>query len=383
MQKLKLAYFGSPSFSADLLEQIILDKTLPVEIVLVVTQPDKPVGRKQILTPSPVKSVALKYNIEIYNQSLIYAIGGATRGAPLSAQGNRALIGAEERQNLLHKLQSFDLSLVFAFGEIIPKDILSLPKYGFWNIHPSLLPLYRGASPIAYPLILGDNNTGVSLMLMDEKMDQGPLLAQEKIEILPTDTRTDLEIKLTNLAFNIFKKQINKLSTAKNADFLPGHLCNNTRATPPASLTLARDKKYAFELIPQNHAHATCTYRFKKSDGFILLNTLKKMLNNKRILTEELPVFLQKYINKYMQKQAAIQLLISSSLLLLNIYNGLSPWPGLWTLIAPTRCNADRQKRLKITEMKIVDNKPSITKVQLEGKKEVDFTTFQKAYSLF
>lgn len=371
MHKLKVAYFGSPSFSADFLEKIIRDKTLPIEIISVVTQPDKPVGRKQILTPSPVKSVAQKYNIS-YRE-----IGGIRKQGSAGGFDHRSFSEGGRENEWQNLLSGIDLSLVYAYGEILPAKILSLPKLGFWNIHPSLLPLYRGASPIAYPLILGDKETGVSLMLMDEKMDTGPLLSQEKMEIFPTDTRTDLETKLTNSAFCIFKKQIKKVSLAKNADFLPGHLCDNTRATLPLSLTLARDKKYAFELIPQDHARATYTYRFKKSDGFIPLITLKKMLNNEKITIEELPPFFQKYINKYVQKQVAIQLLLSSSFLLLNIYKGLSPWPGIWTLLP-------NGKRLKITNLTMEQSSNvTIKSVQLEGKKEVDFTTFQKAYFLF
>ena len=210
MSKLKIAYFGTPSFSAQLLEMILNDKNLPLEIVLVVTQPDKPVGRNQILTPSPVKEVAKKYNIRItYNSSdFIKAIGGPTRKSrdPTSSRSAR-LRGA--KQNLL---VNTDLALLFAYGEIIPKDLLAVPRLGFWNIHPSLLPKYRGASPIAYPILLGDVETGVTLIRMDDQLDHGPTIAQEKLAILPNDRRMDLENKLTNLAFDMFKSSINSLT---------------------------------------------------------------------------------------------------------------------------------------------------------------------------
>lgn len=350
MQKLTLAYFGSPSFSASLLEQIILDKTLPVEIALVVTQPDKPVGRKQILTPSLVKIVAQKYNIPYREIGGIRGQGSRhARIPPLAGEHWRE---GNEWQNLL---SGIDVSLVYAYGEIIPKDILPLPKYGFWNIHPSLLPLYRGASPIAYPLILGDKETGVSLILMDDKMDHGPLLAQEKIEILPTDTRTDSEIKLTNLGFKLFKNVILNLFQDLN---------------PIKMLKQVQHDK------TQNHAQATCTYRLKKSDGFIPLITLKKMLKNEKIVVEELPVFLQTYLTKYTENSQEPNFILNSKLIILNLFRGLSPWPGIWSIIKVK----NHEVRLKITGMKIIEDQPIITTVQLEGKKEVDFTTFQKAY---
>ncbi len=389
MQKLELAYFGSPSFSADFLEKMVLDKKLPLEVILVVTQPDKPVGRNQILTPSPVKLVAKKYSIRVVEDSGIFSTWG-TKGVPTGDKNDT--VGT-----------TFDLALVYAYGKILPNEILSLPPLGFWNIHPSLLPLYRGASPIAYPLIMGDTETGVSIIQMNEKMDEGPILAQEKIQILPNEIRTDLEVKLTNQAFFIFKNLIDKLFVAKNADFLFDRLRKKDRATKPVSLALDRIKKDAFKLKTQNHRRATYTFRLKKSDGFIEFGTLKKMLNNEKIDVKELPLFLQKYLAKYSNYQFSIINQYSnsnnqskienwvlnidhSSKLLFNLFRGLYPWPGLWTLlppITPARCNSKQGKRLKITEMKDSNTKFVITKVQLEGKKEVDFETFQKTYRLF
>jgi len=220
-------------------------------------------------------------------------------------------------------------------------------------------------------------------MLMDDKMDHGPLFTQEKMEISPNDTRTDLEIKLTNLA----NKQLKQL-LAKNADFLPGHLCTNKRAMPSNSFTLARDKKYAFELTPQNHSQATYTKKLSKSDGFIPFVTLKKMLNNEKITPEELPSFVQIYLQKYTNKNKSSEI-ADSLTILFNLFRGLSPWPGIWTLLrsdfiktSEKQALLTHEMRLKITEIKLVNNIPTITIVQLEGKKEVDFATFNKAYQV-
>lgn len=368
--KLKIVYFGSPSFSATFLEKIINDKNLPVEVKLVVTQPDMPVGRKQILTPTPVKLIAEKYRLPV-----IYSTEFKVGNDQLSMTNYQTIINnsmINKKSTKIEKLKidyslniehlnidHLDLCLVYAYGEILSKEILSLPKFGFWNIHPSLLPKYRGASPIAYPLIMGDKKTGVSLMLMDEKMDHGPILAQEELEIKPDDMRPDLEIKLTNLAYDMFKQLI---STNFN-------------------------KFQQISTKIQDHSYATYTSILKKSDGFIPFSILKRMLQNENIIAKELPEFMQRYYSKYSiinnQYKKPIEnwklKIENSSKLLFNLFRGLSPWPGLWTLIKV----GNVEKRLKITDVEIIDNKLQIKKVQLEGKKEVDFNTFNKAYRIF
>ena len=333
--KLKLAYFGTPDFSARLLEKIITDKDLPVEVNLVITQPDKPVGRKKILTSSPVKQVSEKYHIKTL--------------AHLSVVSSH--------------LSDVDLALLYAFGQIIPAELLKLPKYGFWNIHPSLLPKYRGASPMAYPLIMGDEKTGVTLMQMDEQMDHGPIIAQEEYEILPTDKRPDLEIKLTDLGYELFKKLI---STNFNQ----------------------------FQPIQQDQQNATYTRRLSRDDGFIPLSTLKKALHNEPLTADELPKIIKDFsINQKIPHQnlaSHFPHLTSSAKTIYNLFCGLYPWPGLWTL-------TPESKRLKITDMSLdmlhaSGFKPQvlseveglhINRVQIEGKKECLFTEFCKTNNLF
>ena len=125
MTKLKVAYFGTPDFSARLLKKLIDAVDLPIGIVQVVTQPDKKVGRKQVLTPSPVKVLAQENNIPV----------------------------EDDLRFMNNDLRNVDLVILFAYGDIISLDTLAKPKYGFWNVHPSLLPKYRGPSPVAEPLI--------------------------------------------------------------------------------------------------------------------------------------------------------------------------------------------------------------------------------------
>jgi methionyl-tRNA formyltransferase len=301
---LTIAYFGSPDFSARFLEKLLIDEETKklVKVKLVVTQPDKPVGRKQILTPTPVKQIALKID-----NSLEIACP--------------AKLAEQSGKNCKLKISQLDLALVYAYNQIIPKEYLELPKYGFWCIHPSILPKYRGPSPIATALINGDEETGVTIFKMDEKIDHGPIIAQERISIAPTDLRPDLEKKLTDLAFKMFKKLI---STDLNK----------------------------LQLISQDDQKATYTKKIKKEDGFIEISNLKTQIANdpKRLF---------------------------------NLFRGLYPWPGIWTLLRQGFGGQASEKRLKITDLSLINGKLIIKKVQLEGKKEVDFATFNRAYKVF
>jgi methionyl-tRNA formyltransferase len=323
--KINLAYFGSPNFSAFFLEKILTDSDLKkvIDVKLVVTQPDKPVGKKKILTETPVKKVAKKYQIS----NIKYQI---------------------DIRNLKLEIRNFDLALIYAFSHIIPKDLLNAPKLGFWNIHPSLLPKYRGPSPIAYPLIFGEKETGVTIIKMDEKIDHGPIIAQERLKIEDTDRRPDLEKKLTDLGFLMFKKLI----------------LNNFNTSTSLSIN-------QFQLTPQADQNATYTRLLKREDGFIPLSTLKKALKNKPLKFEEMPPILKEIRNWKLEKRSSLEIIY-------NYFRGLYPWPGIWTLLP-------NGKRLKIIDMnfEVTSYKLQVTRVQLEGKKEVDFETFNKAYQVF
>lgn len=357
--KLKIAYFGTPDFSADFLKKIILDKDLPIEVGLVVTQPDRPVGRRQIPTPSPVKVMAEKYNIPILT-------GVESGGLPTARTRHFAgsTGGRSERQ--APSLNDVRLALLFAYGAIIPKRILDLPRLGFWNIHPSLLPKYRGASPIAYPLMLGDKKTGVTLMQMDEVLDHGPIIAQEELTIQPDGRRPDLTTKLTSLAFEIFKKVL-ELQLALLNDLGGSQFVNRDEH---AHGNEKRDSKVP--VVDQKHNLATYTRRLTKQDGYIPLEVLNGATGHELRAMNYLPPIIADYFQKNHQSTDSR---LPTPVLLYNLFRALYPWPGLWTFV-----NLNGQKtRLKILDLGF-DEKLTIKTVQLEGKKPVDFTTFQKAY---
>jgi len=357
MKKLSIAYFGTPFFSADFLERLITDSSMNrfIKIKFVITQPDRPVGRKQILSPTPVKITAQKYGLkclEIENWDLI--------------------------RNLKLEIKNSDLCLVYAFSQKIPQDLLVLPRLGFINIHPSLLPKYRGPSPIAYPLINGETKTGVTLMKMDEKIDHGPIIAQEEIEILPTDRRSDLEKKLTDLAFKMLK------------DFLTGVAEEGfPTARTQGALAGGNPKQALLQFKDQNHSQATYTKLLKKEDGFIPYEIIKILLSPKSKILN--PIQIQNIKNQNPKLFMNLKLenfdlirnwkleIRNSSKIIINYFRGLYPWPGLWSILP-------NGKRLKITDIQppITNHQPLIiNRVQLEGKREVDFETFQKAYKIF
>ncbi|MFA5358508.1 MAG: methionyl-tRNA formyltransferase [Patescibacteria group bacterium] len=165
-QNTKIVFLGTPNFAVPSL--IKLAKA-GYNIIGVVTQEDKPMGRKQIITPPPIKIEAQKLGLRIYQFAKI-----------------------DEAATEEIKKLSPDLIIVVAYGQILPQAFLDIPKYGCLNIHPSLLPKYRGASPIQHAILNGDRQTGVTIMLLDAKMDHGPIIAQEKFEIIEDDDSESL-----------------------------------------------------------------------------------------------------------------------------------------------------------------------------------------------
>ena len=166
---LKIVYMGTTEFSAKILEFLLEEN---VNIVGVVSQPDKEVGRKRVLVNTPVKEVALKYGIEVFQ--------------PISIKNDYEFIESKEP----------DIILTCAYGQIVPQGVLDIPKYKCINIHGSLLPKYRGAAPVQYAILNDEKETGVTYMEMVKKMDAGCMYQKEKVLINDTDTSDDIFDKL-------------------------------------------------------------------------------------------------------------------------------------------------------------------------------------------
>lgn len=156
--KPNIVFFGTPDIAVYVLEELAQAHILPT---LIVTNPDKPQGRGLAFSHTPVKSWALQHGIEIFQ--------------PDNLNDKNALMPITS--------QTWDLSIVVAYGQIIPKWLVELPRYKTLNVHPSMLPKLRGASPIRTSILGGFENTGVTIMLLDEKIDHGPILTQERLTI--------------------------------------------------------------------------------------------------------------------------------------------------------------------------------------------------------
>jgi len=165
---------GTPDFAVPTLNALIDSKH---NLCAVVTQPDKPVGRKRVITPPPVKKLALEKRIPVYQPENV------------------------KKEDFIHQLKEIepDLIIVAAFGQILPKAILEIPKIGCLNVHASLLPAYRGAAPIQWAIINGEDKTGVTIMWMNEGMDTGDIFFQETVTINENWTAVDLFRELSIL----------------------------------------------------------------------------------------------------------------------------------------------------------------------------------------
>jgi methionyl-tRNA formyltransferase len=232
---MKVIFMGTPDYAQKILEDLILEEG--IEVVSVYTQPDKPVGRKKVLTPPPVKTTALKAGIDIY-------------------QPNR-LRDTEVIETLLKT--PCDFIVVAAYGQILPKEILShAPSI---NLHASILPAYRGASPIQQTLLNGDQETGVTAMLMDVGLDTGDIIKISKIDVDDDEMVESLFQRLTDVA---------------------------------SKLTIDTLKNYTtYKQKPQNSDEATHCTKISKSDGRVIFDNAEKLYNKYRAFTPWPGIFLE------------------------------------------------------------------------------------------
>ena len=181
---MKIIFAGTPELAVPILDSLIKSSH---EIVGVYTQPDRPAGRGRHLHESPIKQLAQKNNIPVYQP--------------------------EKLTEFPH--ENIDVFVIAMYGLIIPEFILRKPKYGCINVHPSLLPRWRGAAPILRPLLAGDTETGVTIMQMEKGLDTGDMLIQESCPILPTDTIKTLEAKLSAMGANLLIKALENIAHIK------------------------------------------------------------------------------------------------------------------------------------------------------------------------
>ncbi len=189
---MRIVFFGTPEFAVNTLEKLFNNSNH--EVVAVVTQPDKRRGRGNKLIPSPVKEIALNHNLPIWQ--------------PARIKKDR------ETLTLLQKTQ-VDVFVVVAYGQILSKEILDMPKYGCINVHGSILPQYRGAAPIQWSIYDGNEETGITTMLMDEGMDTGDMLLKAYISIDLCSNVETLSLKLAQQGANLLLETLDKLESGE------------------------------------------------------------------------------------------------------------------------------------------------------------------------
>lgn len=187
---MRIVFMGTPDYSVNTLEALI---NAGHNVVGAFAQPDKPLGRKQLITPPPVKVFAENAGIPVFQ--------------PKTLRDGNAL-------KILKELAP-DVIVVVAYGKILPDDILSLPKYGCINGHASLLPKYRGASPIQWAIVCGEKKTGVTTMLMDAGMDTGDILLKAETDIHPDETAEQLFDRLSLISAELMLKTLEALEKGK------------------------------------------------------------------------------------------------------------------------------------------------------------------------
>ncbi|MCD2478757.1 methionyl-tRNA formyltransferase [Mammaliicoccus lentus] len=186
----KIVFMGTPDFSTGVLEMLIQE----YDVIAVVTQPDRPVGRKKILTPPPVKKVALEHNIPVYQPE--------------------KLNNSSELEEIINLKP--DLIVTAAFGQLLPKSLLDAPKHKAINVHASLLPKYRGGAPIHYAVMNGEKKTGITIMYMAEKLDAGNIISQDEVEILENDIVGEVHDKLATLGTDLLKRTLPTIFNGTN-----------------------------------------------------------------------------------------------------------------------------------------------------------------------
>lgn len=219
---IELIFFGTPQFSAQILERLAQFTMANPEFLIkaVVTTPDKVAGRRQLLTPSATALAAQKHELPVLKPDRL----------------------DRETVAIYRPLLAADLYIVAAYGKILPQDVLDIPKLGAINIHGSILPKYRGASPIQQAILRGDKKTGVTFIMMDDQVDHGRILHRAYLDLSDDDTYESLSSKMS------------QLSADHLVEFLPKFIRGEITSQP------------------QNHAKASFCPLIKREDGYFNLN---------------------------------------------------------------------------------------------------------------
>lgn len=313
---MKVVFFGTPEFVVPVVEA--LDKKYNTarehNLIAVVTQPPSITGREKKREHSPVDNWAFKKKITIVTQ--------------------------------INEVPEADLGVCAAYGAIIPQSVIDKFHYGILNIHPSLLPKYRGASPIQTAIAAGETETGVTIIKMDKELDHGPIVSRFKEPISAEDTNESLRRRLFLRASEFL------IDPSKaEAGLIPSYLSGKVKPKE------------------QDHAHASFCKIITKADGFIDPTFISSALEGK---TKEIEWQIN-FIKDYSQKPTPENLE--------RFIRAMNPWPIAWTNINLTgEAGSAMPKRLKILSAHVDEGKLVLEQVQLEGKNDVSWKQFKAGY---
>lgn len=295
---MKVIFFGSTSDSVLILEKLF------VHVCAVVTQPPRPVGRKQVSTPTPVELWATAHNTTVLS---------------FPSDSGKPWLYADERQ-VVDTLQTLpaDLLVSACYGQRIPIQAIQAVRFGGLNVHPSLLPRWRGADPVPWAILSGDHQTGVTVVTLSETFDDGRIIAQKKIPITDKDTSDALRTKLFTIGAQLLEETLASYTS-------------DVKAVPHIGGAKLRGNAYA--------------RRLTRDDGFEPWDAIQKAFED--------PVEAKRIDRKF---------------------RAFFPWPGLWTKIG--------EKRLKILRITHHASRITLDTVQWEGKKPIPYSPLLTAASL-
>lgn len=305
-----ILFFGSTSDSVIVLEKLVNLSIVNWSICGIVTQPPRPVGRDKTITPTPVEVWGKAHNI-----------------TTLSFESNteKSWLYTDEQQ-VIDTLQSIhaDVLISASYGQKIPTITLTNATYGGLNVHPSILPRWRGGDPVPWAILSGDHQIGVTVVTLSEKFDQGRILAQQKIPIKPSDTSIPLRTHLFDLGATLL------------VDLLSEYISGKIKGDPQKKNDEPQAKRLTRELGYEPWDMLVCA---------IALGTEADRIEQK--------------------------------------FRALHPWPGVWTTFNNSQLTVDKltkNKRLKILTLHTENGKLVLDQVQLEGKNPVSWQQFKKAY---
>jgi methionyl-tRNA formyltransferase len=296
---MNFAFFGTDKFSVTVLNELKSKGLMPG---LIVTAPDRPAGRGQHIHESEVKIWAKENNVSILQ--------------PIK-------LDAEFIRDLNNLNTKWDVFALASYGRIVPQSVLEIPNKGILNVHPSLLPQYRGASPIESAILDDNKDTGVTIMLMDEKMDHGPIIDQQIVNFEEWEKAEEIENRL------------GKIGGEMLAEILPVWVNDD------------------IDEQEQDHELATFTKKITKEDGLIDFKDLEKIVDFEEEKSKQ---------NLKPEKQRGIFLKVMA----------LNPWPGAYFFVK----HGNEDLRVKIVDAKWIENKLKIISVIPAGRKEMSWDSF-------